>query len=521
MPRAVWRSSARTTFAIAFTCLVGLGTVCERAAAADARTLTSALESIQGRELQQHVNVLASDTFEGRESGSRGGRASAAYVVGELKKLKLTPQGVAGTYFQEFGAGYRNILGVIPGSDPQLSREYILIGAHYDHVGYGTSQNSFGPTGRIHNGADDNASGVSSLLELIEACALLPTQPRRSLLFVFWDAEERGLLGSKHWVQHPTVPLHSVRLALNVDMVGRLRDETLEVYGSRTVADLRRLVSESNRAADLNIDFRWDNTNDSDHYPFFSNSIPYLMLHTRKHDDYHRPSDDADKLNIDGLQNLSRLMFQLILAAADAPDWASFRDASRGESDEQRQQRVFQLPSPAPRLGVSWDKDAAADGTIRLSVVAPSSAAAKADLRVGDELVEFAGRPLDGSYDFRTHVLAAENPVSVTLRRDGELVETVVNLEGRPARIGVSWRLDDAEPTCVILRQVIPGSPADIAGLRLGDRIYLDREQGIDSSQQFADWITSQTGTFDLLTERGGRIRTVRVRLLTALDDAP
>jgi len=486
--------------------------------AADALSITSALNSIRTEDLQQHVNVLASDTFEGREAGSRGGRAAAAYLATELKKLGVEPRGTGGTYFQDFGSNFRNVVGVIAGDDPRLSREYILIGAHYDHVGYGSRQNSFGPLGRIHNGADDNASGLATLLELIEACTLLPSKPRRSLLFAFWDAEEMGLLGSKHWVNSPTVPLHSVVLALNVDMVGRLREQTLEIYGTRSTTGLRRFVSQSNRADKLKLDFPWDNTSDSDHYPFFSNSIPYLMLHTRKHDDYHRPSDDPDKVNFDGIENISRLMFHLLTAAADVPHWAGFRHASREETNQLRDQRSFAPAPPSPRLGVGWDSNAAGDVGVRLNAIAAGSAAAKAGLLVGDVLLELAGRRLDGTYDFRTHVMAARNPVSVVLRRNGELLDKVVQLEGRPIRVGITWRLDDAEPDCLILRSVAPGSPADQAGLRPGDRIYSRSNEAAVSEREFAEWVVAQQETIDLRIERDGGIRSVQIRLLPSVD---
>src|SRR5690606_3687721 len=120
----------------------------------------------------------ADDTFEGREAGSRGGHAAAGYIVRQLQRYGVQGGGEDGGYFQNFGAGYRNILAVIPGSDPQLRRQAVVVGAHYDHVGYGTPQNSYGPTGYIHNGADDNASGVAGLLEVIEAFTLLPSAPR-------------------------------------------------------------------------------------------------------------------------------------------------------------------------------------------------------------------------------------------------------------------------------------------------------------------------------------------------------
>ena len=187
----------------------------------EAGTLQAALDSITAPELQKFVETLADDTFEGREAGSRGGRAAGNYLLEQMEKRGLKPAGTDGGYVQEFGRGYRNLLGIVEGSDEKLKKEIIVVGAHYDHVGYGSRSNSFGPLGLIHNGADDNASGSSGLLELMEAVQKLPRAPKRSILFVYWDGEEKGLLGSRHWTSAPTLPLERVKFCVNVDMIGR------------------------------------------------------------------------------------------------------------------------------------------------------------------------------------------------------------------------------------------------------------------------------------------------------------
>ena len=168
--------------------------VCASAATANEfAAMASALESIQVEDLTGHTDTLADDAFEGREAGTRAGKATSNYLMKQLEKYGLAPAGDRGSYFQQFG-GYRNVLAVLPGSDEKLKHEYIVLGAHYDHVGYGMKKNSYGP-GYIHNGADDNASGTAALLEVAQALTLLPEAPRRSILIAFWDAEEQGLLG--------------------------------------------------------------------------------------------------------------------------------------------------------------------------------------------------------------------------------------------------------------------------------------------------------------------------------------
>ncbi|HEY1068547.1 MAG TPA: M20/M25/M40 family metallo-hydrolase, partial [Pirellulales bacterium] len=245
------------------------------AVAAQDSAIQSARNSITAAETREIVDFLASDTLEGRAIGTRGGRAAANYIVKMLTDLKVAPGGEEKTWFQSFQGNARNILGVVRGSDPELSKEYILVGAHYDHVGYGNDRNSNGPVGYIHNGADDNASGVAALLEVVEAVQSLPVPPKRSIIFAFWDGEEDGLLGSIHWCNNPTVPLASLKLAFNMDMVGRLRNRKLEVYGSRTAVGLRQLVSGWN-VDSLNLDFTWEMKADSDHHSFYAKRIPVM-----------------------------------------------------------------------------------------------------------------------------------------------------------------------------------------------------------------------------------------------------
>jgi len=489
------------------------------ARAADASAVTAALERINSDDLLAHVNVLASDTLEGREAGSRGGKAAGVYIVEQLKKHGAAPAGEDGSFFQPFGNGYRNILVAFPGSDETLKDEYIVVGAHYDHVGYGNRTNSLGPIGRIHNGADDNASGTAGLLEVIDAFTSLAERPKRSVLFVFWDAEEKGLLGSEHWIRHPTVPLENVSLSVNTDMIGRMRGQNVEIYGIRTAAGLRRLVSEQNTNPDLKLVFNWTQERNSDHFPFYGRRIPYVMLHTRKHADYHRPSDDIDKLNVPGMEQLTRLLFGIVHAAAEKPEVAAFRSQSTREGEAARAQSSRPLPATPPRLGASWDATRSADeGVIELTGVTPGSPASRSELRVGDRIFTFGPFAIDGTIDFRTIVMSSENPIAVVVERDGEAdgVSLSIELDGEPRHVGISWRVDSAEPTCVILTRVDPGSPAWNAGLRPNDRMHSVDGTSFGSSREFHSLVTSRQDGFDAVAETDGHIRAVRVELPVA-----
>ncbi|MBW3543172.1 MAG: M20/M25/M40 family metallo-hydrolase [Planctomycetes bacterium] len=482
------------------------------------RALAPAVESITERELREHVNVLASDTFEGREAGSRGGRAAAAYLVTELNKLRprgLEPGGPEGDWFQPFGANCRNVLAVLPGRDPDLRKTYVLAGAHFDHVGYGNARNSLGPIGRIHNGADDNASGTAGLLEVIEAILELPERPRRSVVFAFWDSEENDLGGSEHWVRHPTVPLKSIALVLNADMIGRLRSDTLEVFGVRTASGLRQLICEQNAETALRLDFNWALTRDSDHYPFYERRVPFLMLHTMKHDEYHRPSDDAHLVNVPGMRRVSQLLLRLTVAAAEAERLPDFRPECTSESHSSERSLMVRESAPRPRMGVAWDSALAAEGAIRLVRVETDSPAGRAGLQPGDRIIQLGGVAADGGHDFAQLVLAAPKEVQVVVEREGEPgpLALAVELDGEPRRVGISWLSDDGDPGGVILTRVSESSAAWKAGLRPGDRVYAVDGRSYRSSQELLRLLESDDETLSVTRERAGRLATVELAL--------
>ncbi|MEX2137677.1 MAG: M20/M25/M40 family metallo-hydrolase [Pirellulales bacterium] len=493
--------------------LVGTITTASSGVAAERAALAVARESITSSELKRHVEVLADDSFEGREAGSRGGRAASLYLAREFERHKLKPAGDQGTYFQSFFGNCRNVLGLIEGSDPELKQPYVVICGHYDHVGYGSRRNSNGPTGYIHNGADDNASGAAAVLEAIEAIVSVAEPPKRSILFALWDSEENGLNGSKHWVRNPTIPLGGITAAINLDMVGRLRNERLTIYGTRTSTGLRRLVCEANRRCDLLLDFDWTMNDDSDHHSFFAAGIPVMMFHTGLHEDYHRPSDDAAKVNAAGIERIARLLFNTTLALADAPQPQRFRSQSRQEFSSMRESAERALPPLPGRLGVQWRRPEPSDAEpgVRLETVNAGSAADRAGLKPDDRIVRFAGEPVD-PHRFGEHVLAAPNPVEAEIRRPGEDEPRTVRLAltGQPLRVGIAWRVDEAEPTLVQIVRVTPGSPAASAGIRLFDRIYEVNGERFSSIDEFGRLMATDE-PLKLLAETQGRMRMIEL----------
>lgn len=497
--------------------------------------LEAAVASITDAELQEHAGLLADDTLEGRAAGSRGGLAAARYLEKKMKEAGLKPAGDNGSFIQRFGSSYLNIVGVLPGSDPALSGEYIVIGAHFDHVGYGNRGNSNGPIGYIHNGADDNASGVAVLLEVIDAFHRTGWQPRRSIVFAFWDGEEINLLGSRHWVRQPTVPREKVRLAINADMVGRLTNGRLEIAGARTAEGLRRLLSSSQLPDNLKLDFTWEYKENSDHWPFYEAGIPSLLIHTGLHGDYHRPSDDIEKLNIAGMRLTSAFLVDTLFRLADAEALPSFRSACRSETVYTRTQREKPLAPAAPRLGLKWKWTPAVDletssadrlGSLRVVEVVSGKAAERVGIKVGDVIAAIDGELLAVEERLPGAVLRAATNISLEVVRAGqdEPLAIDVKLDGEPTQLGLSWRPDSGNPGAVFITRVVPYSPASRAGMAVHDRIYAvdgepfaDHDALLTRVRQLLDE-GAESLTFEV--ETAGRIRPIAVdiRLPTAAE---
>jgi Zn-dependent M28 family amino/carboxypeptidase len=494
-----------------------------------AAVLDAAAAAVSAADLSEHAGLLAADTLEGREAGSRGGRAAARYIETRLKAAGLKPAGDGGSYVQRFNPNYQNLIGLVPGADPALRDQYVLIGAHYDHVGYGNRRNSYGPFGYIHNGADDNASGVSTLLEVVDSLTSMHWQPRRSVLFAFWDGEEINLLGSRHWVQRPTVPLGKLKMAVNIDMVGRMVNGRLEVGGTRTGFGLRRLMSTPALPDGVKLDFTWEYKDNSDHWPLFEAGIPSLILHTGLHSDYHRPSDDVEKLNVAGMQQTAIYLVDAIGRVADADELPEFRSAARSETPWTQRQREAPLPPAPGRLGLNWDwQDLQGKRTMVVKRVNDGGPAARAGLKAGDRLLAVDGRPIVDDGLLPAAVLQAESTIRLTVARGaeaasiGESVE--VKLDGSRVGLGVSWREDPAAPGAVFVTRVVPYSPAARAGLAMHDRIYAVDGAPFADGAALLDAIRQRTEPDDrklqLEVESAGRSRTITVDLQLPTNDA-
>ena len=236
-----------------------------------------------------------------------------------------------------------NVIGLLKGADPAKSAEIVIVGAHYDHLGLGgtTSLASAGGP-QIHHGADDNASGVAALLEMARDLAARRATLPRSVLFVAFAAEELGTLGSLHFTKNPTVPWDSVVAMFNMDMVGRLRGDKLDVQGVGTSPAWRGMVEASNADAKLKLALLEGGFGPSDHSPFYAAKKPVLFTFTGAHADYHKPSDTADRIDSEGIARVVKFVEPVVVAVASAPERIPF---SRGQGrDGAVRRRLAQLP---------------------------------------------------------------------------------------------------------------------------------------------------------------------------------
>ncbi|MFM8213027.1 MAG: M28 family peptidase [Pirellula sp.] len=221
-----------------------------------------------------------------------------------------------------------NVLGLLPGQG-DLAEQYVIVGAHFDHVGMGGAGSLAPGTYAIHNGADDNASGTVGLLEtarqIVEAAKNAPAdKPRRSILFMTFSAEELGLIGSEYYVNHPRFELTKTVAMLNLDMVGRLQDNVLTVYGTGTAREFDDLLTRSNEKLGFDIKRQPEGVGPSDHQSFFLKGIPVYHFFSGFHPDYHRPSDDFDKINVEGLSKIVDMVVFLTDNIAHAPERPTF-----------------------------------------------------------------------------------------------------------------------------------------------------------------------------------------------------
>jgi hypothetical protein len=328
----------------------------------------------------------------------------------------------------------RNVLAVW--DPPGGARGYVVVGAHYDHLGHGESgaMRRAGEENSIHFGADDNASGTAAVLALAREAEA--SSPRRyadsiaynqpGLIFAFWSGEEMGLIGSSHFVEHPPVALTNIVACFNFDMVGRLRDNKLMLQGLGSSTAWRRLIEKRNVAAGFNLTLQDDPYLPTDVTAFYPRGVPVLNFFTGSHDDYHRPTDTAEKINYEGLERIVKLARGLLsdtLTATQRLDYVKVASSNQGGGSRDNL-RAY--------LGTIPDYATEVAG-VKISGTRGGSPAEKAGLKGGDVIVEFAGQKIANIYDY-TYALDAVKigvPITIVVQRGGERVTIQATPEAR------------------------------------------------------------------------------------------
>ena len=381
--------------------------------------------------IKEDVSFLADDKLEGRQTGTKGEKAAADYIASRFKSLGLEEKGTNG-YFQEFSFKPKtdphsqvkftevntdstitgtNIIGFIDNN----AKETIVVGAHYDHLGYGSEGSLYrGEDKAIHNGADDNASGVAVMLNL--ASKLKNSDKGNNYLFMAFSGEEMGLLGSNYFVKNATINTDSINYMINMDMVGRLKqDSTLAVYGVGTSPIFKQVISASNK--NFKIIENESGVGPSDHTSFYLNDIPVLHFFTGQHEDYHKPSDDSDKLNYEGMEIISNYIFDIITDLDDNGELA-FRK-TKNESEETPRFKVT--------LGVVPDYMFDGEG-MRIDGVSEDKPAQKAGLEKGDIVVQLGEHEVKDMMGYMKALSKFEkgNTTTVKVNRNGKEVEAEI-----------------------------------------------------------------------------------------------
>lgn len=378
--------------------------------------------------LKDDVSVLANDNFEGRETGSNGEHNAAEYISKRFLELGLQPKGT-NDFYQIFSFKPKtdphskvtytttskdstvtgtNVLGFIDNK----AQNTIVIGAHYDHLGYGGENSLYrGEKKLIHNGADDNASGVAVMLDLAQN--LKNTNKKNNYLFIAFSGEEEGLLGSNYFVKHPTMDLKNVNYMINMDMVGRLKpDSTLAVYGVGTSPRFKQVLYAANK--NFKLIENESGVGPSDHTSFYLNDIPVLHFFTGQHEDYHKPTDDADKLNYKGMETISTYILEVVSDLNNSGKLA-FRK-TKNESDD--------TPSFKVTLGVIPDYMFDGKG-MRIDGVSEDKPAKKAGLLKGDIVIKLGDSIVTDIYAYMRalSVFNEGDSTKVRVDRNGKEIE--------------------------------------------------------------------------------------------------
>jgi hypothetical protein len=391
------------------------------------------------KSLMEHVEFLASEKLQGRGLGSAGLASAASYIAEQFQTMGLEPDGAQGGYFQTFtvdkGPGgtpveTMNVIGVLRGSKPEWKTQSAILSAHYDHLGLGWPDSHKADAGKAHPGADDNASGVSVMLELAKALKA-SGPPSRTLIFIAFSAEEAGLKGSAWYVDHPKMPLDQIIGVINLDTVGRLGNDKISVLGTGTASEWQHIFRGAGFVTGVESRIIPESMQSSDQMSFIVKNVPAIQLFTSVNADYHRSSDTADKIDAAGLVKVASFAREGIayLAERDTPltntipmsGPGAASPAAAAPSNDQAQGR---------RVSFGSVPDFAFTGPgVRVGGVVAGSPAEKAGLKEGDVMMKADAVELPSLQAFSDFLKAA---------KAGQTVSVQVVREGKPLTLSVT-----------------------------------------------------------------------------------
>jgi hypothetical protein len=380
------------------------------------------------KQIQNHIKTLADDKLEGRGTGSTGEKAAAEYIIENFKKLKLQPKGDNNTFLQQFpfrkgvhgegdaGTAY-NIVGFLDNN----ALNTIIIGAHYDHLGTDGQGSSLdaNPKDKIHNGADDNASGVAGVIELARYFSTNNKKESNNYLFLCFSGEELGLIGSKYFAEHSPVSTTAIAYMINMDMIGRLDPQTrsVMVHGTGTSPvwepTLKALENE-------NIKIKTDSsgTGPSDHTSFYLKDIPVLHFFTGSHSDYHKPSDDWEKINLAGEAEVLKLIAKLCMKLDSSPKLAFLKTKSKSMAGRSS----FKVT-----MGIMPSYASDVEG-LKVDGVSDGKPAAKAGVKTGDVIIQMGDFKIKDIQNYMDALGKFEKgqTIPVKVKRDGATVDLAI-----------------------------------------------------------------------------------------------
>jgi Zn-dependent M28 family amino/carboxypeptidase len=378
--------------------------------------------------IRNHIKILASDSLEGRGAGSKGEQMAAAYIQKQFSDLHLVPKGVDNSYSQPFtftsgvhGTGEQKSSSNLVAYLDNEAATTIIIGAHYDHLGLGGGGNSLeaNSDGMIHNGADDNASGVAGVLELARYFQSNKVKEKNNFLFILFSAEELGLFGSKYFADNPTIDMNHVTYMINLDMVGRLDSvsKALSVSGTGTSPAWEPALAKLS-TPEVKIKTDSSGTGPSDHTSFYLKNIPVLHFFTGSHRDYHKPSDDWEKINYAGEVDVLKIIVALILDLESQPKLAFLTTKSKSMSTASS----FKVTLGIMPSYTSSEKGLQVDG------VSEGRPAFHAGIKTGDLIIKMGDMEINDIQNYMEALGKFEKgqTIPVKVKRGDEIVELMV-----------------------------------------------------------------------------------------------